>query len=69
MLGVFSSAKPIKSFFMITTVKPAGPIFFWAPAKIKSYLETSVLSLKIQLDKSATNNFPSCGGSSLYLVP
>ena len=54
---------------MITTVKPAGPIFFWAPAKIKSYLETSVLSLKIQLDKSATNNFPSCGGSSLYLVP
>ena len=58
MLGVFSSAKPIKSFLIITTVNPAGPIFFWAPAKIKSYLETSHLSLKIQLDKSATKSLP-----------
>ena len=42
----------MKSLSIITIVKPAGPIFFWAPAYINENLLTSRGSLKITEDAS-----------------
>ena len=43
-------------------VKPAGPIFFWAPAYIIENLETSIGSLRITEDISAINGDSVSGG-------
>ena len=43
-------------------VKPAGPIFFWAPAYIIENLETSIGSLRITEDISAINGDFISGG-------
>ena len=59
----------IKDLRMITTVTPAGPIFFCAPAKIKPYRFTSQGSDKMQEDISATKGTLPVSGSSVKRVP
>ena len=47
---------------MMTIVKPAGPIFFWAPAYINPYLSTSMGLDKRVLEASVMSGTPFVSG-------
>ena len=70
MVGVPGSTSSVtRSSLTITITVPAGPTFFWAPAKIRPYLDTSTGSDRKQEDWSATRSLPLVLGNVLYFVP
>ena len=54
MVGVISIGSPMRSSRIMTTVTPAGPMFFCAPAKSRPNFETSIGSERMQEEISAT---------------
>ena len=54
---------------MITSVTPAGPRFFCAPAKIMPNLLTSTTHDMISLDMSAISGTLPASGKKWYSVP
>ncbi len=56
-----SDTLPSASSRTITMVTPAGARFFWAPAYIRSYLDTSTGLENMSLDMSATRRTPTSG--------
>ena len=59
-----SIALPIRSSRTIAIVRPAGAIFFWAPAKSAPNLVTSIGSERIQDEISAISGISPVSGSS-----
>src|SRR5450830_1680693 len=61
--GQIGKALPSKSSRTMTTVRPAGPIFFCAPPKMTPYCDTSITRDRICDDMSATMVVPAgtCG--------
>ena len=67
--GVIPKAFPIRSSLTITTVIPAGPMFFCAPANINPYFETSIgRDIKFE-DMSQTNGTPFVSGTNPNSTP
>ena len=64
-----SIAFPIRSSRIITTVTPAGPTFFCAPAKRRPNLLTSISSESIIDEISVTRGTFPVSGRVVYLVP
>ena len=52
---------------MMTTVRPAGAMFFWAPAKMMPYLDTSTGRERMSEDMSHTMGTPPGLGDVLPL--
>ena len=57
--GVPSGVRSKRSSRMMTIVMPLGPMFFWAPAYIRPYLETSISRERISDEASQTTGTPS----------
>ena len=68
--GQIGRASSSRSSRTITRVRPAGPMFFWAPAKITPYFDTSIFRDRMCEDMSATiGTFGLDSGTKLYSTP
>ena len=68
MVGTCAGTRSSRSSRMMTTVTPAGPMFFWAPAKISPKRLTSTGRLRMSELMSAMSR-ASLFGMAGYWVP